>query len=139
MLRGLLIVGVITAAPLGNSPRPETVSNPHKTEGKWRLISVECQGQVVQPAPETAPRWIIRANQVAIRTDPGIEQTLTVKWNAASTPAEVDVIDDGATTLRGIYQITGQRMILCAGSAGRPAGFARRLDCDERRIILERE
>jgi uncharacterized protein (TIGR03067 family) len=139
MLRGILIAGMMASATLANSPRPESARNPHKTDGNWRLISVEFQGETWQPAIDTAPRWIIRGNQLTMQNGRGDEQTATVKWDASATPATFDVLDGGTTTLRGIYQITGQRLILCAGSDGRPAGFAPNPDRDDRRIVLERE
>jgi uncharacterized protein (TIGR03067 family) len=139
MMRHILIAGFITAATLGNSPRPESAGNPHKTDGNWRLISVEFHGETWEPAIDAARRWNIRGNQLTMQNGPGDEQAVSIKWDATSTPATFDVLEGGTTTLRGIYQITGQRLILCAGSEGRPAGFAPNPDRDERRIVLERE
>jgi len=139
MFHSALIAGLLAATMLGNSPRPESNANRHKTDGTWRLISVEWQGEMWQPAPEVAPHWIIRGNQLTMRPGQSPAENLTVKWDASSTPATVDVVDGDKTTLRGIYQITGQRLILCAGGDGRPTDFVPKPRRDQRRIVLERE
>lgn len=101
----------------------------HALEGEWRFGSQEVDGVVMSAAALSGSRLLIDGNRFRMESPEAIyDGVLTI--DAEVTPAQittefVEGPEAGQQTL-GIYEVTGDRLMLCVGLVGspRPTGFA---------------
>ncbi len=130
---------VVAIASVAATPYRETSARNDKIDGVWRMMCLDYQGEKWVTSDSPFPRWHIQGANVRIENGPGVEERMTVKWQTARKPAALDVIDSGTTTIRAIYQINGDQLIICAGTESRPTDFTPRADKNEWRVVLVRE
>jgi uncharacterized protein (TIGR03067 family) len=116
MTRTLIIAAAIFAITpaLRAESKEEALA---KLQGKWRVERIEENG-VAEPEEE-AKRFtlIIKGNKINVELRGQVEHT-DFQIDATKSPKEIDMVpqygDDKGKTFRGIYEIDGDTLRICA-------------------------
>ena len=109
-----------------NHQPPAHAAAPHAIEGAWAAVRLEYAG-------ETAPDMVVEKTEIVFRNGNhtvrfGGETTFHGSYTLTENTLLIEgrrTPDDAPMTIRGIYQLTGNRLRICLGTDGTaPETFA---------------
>jgi uncharacterized protein (TIGR03067 family) len=136
----ILAAGLAVAADTPKGAAKELA----KLQGTWNVVAVEVDGQRL-PA-ETTKGWklVIKDNKYTFEAGKASTEG-TYRLDPAKTPKAIDATrtngPDKGKTLLGIYQLDGDRLLMCfaePGQKNRPASFVLKKGAGLRMYVLKR-
>jgi uncharacterized protein (TIGR03067 family) len=101
-----------------------TFGNINPLVGDWKVVSLEFAGEQIPPPVAAKGVCAVTPKHIVIAFGDSA-QVATYRLANSATPKTIDIVSDGGTTL-GIYELRGDRLVLCYGLPGdpRPTEFA---------------
>jgi uncharacterized protein (TIGR03067 family) len=118
----LLVSGFVVS--LGSAPASDDKEGLEKLQGEWIMVSAVVEGRELDKLDIKDWSIVFKATKY-IHREGGVEGgTAEVKLDPSKKPAEIDRTleagGDKGKVIKGIYQLEGDRLILCQGGAGGP-------------------
>jgi uncharacterized protein (TIGR03067 family) len=125
-------------------PAVEPKKDLDRFQGNWNVLAVEVEGKRL--SAEQTMSWKVRFEGDKYSLQSGKEKIEgTFRLNPTQSPKAIDATRasgaDKGKTLRGIYRLSGDRLLMCLGAAGgkkRPTSFITQSRSGFRLYVLER-
>jgi uncharacterized protein (TIGR03067 family) len=114
-----------------------------RMQGRWRVVGVEDSGLAVDEPLLMTNEYLFDGNKAIVRRGgPPVADSWVRRWvernlhgpsfklDPTSTPKSIDLVFPDSSTMRGIYDLDGDRLRICfSGPSGkaamtRPTGFS---------------
>jgi uncharacterized protein (TIGR03067 family) len=116
-----------------------TVGNANPLVGDWKVKSFEFAGEQIPPPVAAKMVCAVTPKHIVIAFGDSA-QVATYRLDESATPTTIDIVSDRGTTF-GIYELRGDRLVLCYGLPGdpRPTEFASKAGTRLQLVTLERD
>jgi uncharacterized protein (TIGR03067 family) len=120
----------------------DDVDQMQRLQGEWVVVSAERNGTPLARKEFETDVVTFDKSEMFVDRKGSIRNTYKVTIDGTRDPKRIDLVGvaglDQGKTLRGIFQLDGDRLTLCAGLQERPGAFRTATDSMLRLMTLER-